>query len=98
MSAVITNSDPMTYLREHADMEHDTVRTVAQADAVAAVDPLNRIDELLNKILRERAVLRHEREEINALMDNAKHREAVIGDLQAQLDAEVEKIRQAARS
>jgi seryl-tRNA synthetase len=98
MSAVISNSDPMTYLREHADMEHDTVRTVAQADAVAAVDPLNRIDELLNKILRERAVLRHEREEISALMDNAKHREAVIGDLQAQLDAEVEKIRQAARS
>lgn len=100
MSAVISNSDPNTYLRAHADMEHDIVRTPAQADAIAApaVDPLNRIDDLFQKILRERAVLRHEREEIAALMDNAKHREAVIGELQAKMDAEIEKIRQAARS
>lgn len=95
----MTNRDP-GFLREMADMEHDIVRTVEQADAVAAptVDPFNRIDELFQKILRERGVLRHEREEIAALMDNAKHREAVIGELQAKLDAELDKIRQAVRS
>ncbi len=98
MNTCITNRDP-GYLREMADMEHDIVRTVEQADAVAApaVDPFNRIDELFQKILRERGVLRHEREEVLALQDNVKHREAVIGDLQAQLDAVLESVKQAAR-
>lgn len=101
MSAVISNSDPSTYLREHADMEHDIVRTPAQADAVAApvtVDPLNTIDRLWLQIVREREVLRHEREEIAALQDNANHREAVIGELLAKLDAVLEGIKKAARS
>ena len=98
MNTCISNSDP-GYLREMADMEHDIVRTVEHADAVAAptVDPFNRIDELFQKILRERGVLRHEREEVLALQDNVKHREAVIGDLQAQLDAVLESVKQAAR-
>ena len=101
MSAVISNSDPMTYLREHADIEHDTVRV----DAVEVPEAFNQLDILWQRIQTLRDKRNAERrqskrlsEEIVQLTRERNETDAYIGTLDAELAQMIEQFQQAVRS
>mgnify|MGYP003560076216 FL=1 len=97
MSAVISNSDPNTYLRAHADMEHD----IPLADLLAdpAGDKLPKIDAVFAEIMTIRGKRKAEEkqlarlvEEIAQLIREQRETEAYIGELRGKESALIERM------
>ncbi|MBK9497704.1 MAG: hypothetical protein IPO08_24975 [Xanthomonadales bacterium] len=103
MSAVISNSDPNTYLRAHADMEHDVPLADLLADPagnkVATLDALWReIITLRDKRNAERRQSQRLTEEIGQLTRERNETDAYIGTLDAKLSEMIERMQEGVRS
>ncbi|MBK9497680.1 MAG: hypothetical protein IPO08_24850 [Xanthomonadales bacterium] len=93
MSAVISNSDPNTYLRAHADMEHD----VPLADLLA--DPAgNKVATLDALPKREIITLRDKRNAERRASRERNETDAYIGTLDAKLSEMIERMQEGVRS
>lgn len=104
MSAVISNSDPNSYLRAHADMEHDIASSTEAFEQMAKV-----IMPTLDALWREIMTLRDKRnaerrqsqrltEEIAHLTRERNETDAYIGTLDAKLSEMIERMQEGVRS